>query len=295
MKTTILKDKDVAEEWQRGETFKIHFSLVNTNRNVLQYLQSCKDYCSDYLYDTFALDKNKDKNLGKDKPRFLIRLPKKYKNSYLETVESILDLLHQVEKDLNFKNKTVIYRVKWDKKESNITESDFCVIGANEWLYCLPLFSLFQTIIRGVCGLHTKGEDYKKTFKNIVKNPDITTDYISDKSYLSQGIFFLQLYIKYGYTKFFYGNGDIEGFNLNWKKSAHGASSHSSGISGLYIKIFGKASDSYVLHKHYYRPELLRELENLEGKILFPSFMTGKPADPQEDLTKLGVNSLYLD
>ena len=298
MKTTICQNKELLTDiYGIKEIHKIYFSLIDSNKKVLQSFQTCKDYCSDLLYDVFALNV---KNIAltkvtKDKPRFLIKLPKKNLN-YQESAENILDCLHQVEKDLKFKTKTVFYKVKW-KQDKTIPEDIFCVIGASEWLYSLPLFSLFQTIIRSIHGLHKKGDDYRDSFKNIITNNEIFTDYSSDKEYLSQGVLFLQLFIKYGYTKFFYGSGDIEGFNLNWKKSEHGGSSHSSGISGLYHYIFRSCEryiyNSYILHKYFARPELLKEIELLEGKKLFPAFMKGEVLPEGDKETDLGIKSLY--
>jgi len=297
MKTTLCKNKELLTDvyvYRTLEINKIFFSLVDSNKKVLQPFQSCKDYCSDLLYDVFRLNL-KIKTLTKDKPRFLIKLPKKNLN-YQESAENILDCIHQVEKDLKFKTKTVFYKVKW-KEDETIPEDIFCVIGASEWLYSLPLFSLFQTIIRSIHGLHKKGDDYRDSFKNIITNDEIVTDYRSDKTYLSQGVFFLRLFIKYGYAKFFYGNGDIEGFDLNWKKSKHGGSSHSSGISGLYLYIFSSRIsfiyNNYILHKYFARPELLKEIELLEGKKLFPAFAKGEVLAEGEQEIDLGVKSLY--
>jgi hypothetical protein len=294
MKTTTIKNKELLFPAYGGFNFsKIAFSLLDSNKKVLQSWQTCKDYCNDLLYETFAFNGNPD--LGRDKPRFLIKLPNTDVN-YEESAGDILDCIHQVEKDLKFKTKTVFYKVKWEE-DNTISEDIFCVIGASEWLYSLPLFSLFQTIIRSIRGLHKKGDDYRDTFKNIITKGYIKTDHATDKTYLSSGIFFLQLFIKYGYTKFFYGNGDIEGFKLNWKKSEHGGSSHSGGIYGLYIYIFnsyeGFTYKSFILHKYYARPELLKEIELLEGKKLFPAFIKGEVLAEGEQEIDLGVKSLY--
>ena len=57
MKTTICQNKELLTDiYGIKEIHKIYFSLIDSNKKVLQSFQTCKDYCSDLLYDVFALN-----------------------------------------------------------------------------------------------------------------------------------------------------------------------------------------------------------------------------------------------
>lgn len=225
----------------------VSFHIVKDKKVVFKNT-TCMDYIQDEYF--YSANGKKDLNLPFDKPRLLITIPDKYKDKYDETVENMLDFVNQVAAELKIKPIT-IYKIKdcVDK---------YLVVGNEEFLRGSPMLSLLMKLLR-IGNKHIKGQDYKTTIQNII-NKKIDPDYYADKDYLEKANVVLNYFIKIGYRKFFRDN-----IIDNWVNNKHLASSHASGIVGLYNALKNPAGyKHHVLDLYQIRQEILEEIKSLK-------------------------------
>lgn len=225
------------------------------NKKVTYKNSSCKDYIQDQFYYWANQTSKSMEGFTWDKVRLLIEIPNKYSANFEEIAENSIDLVNQVGNKIGIEQKTIIYKVDGEP-------SKFMVIGSNEWLRGSPMLSLFMTLIR-VGTSHKKNIDFQETFDKIIKK-EVLTDYQTDAVYINRAKFWIDIFVDIGYKKFFH-----EDIVKNWTSNAHGGSSHSSGINGLWNAAHLDKYLCHVIDKNQVRSELLLEIEQFYNKKMF--------------------------
>lgn len=260
------------------------FSLINQNKDVIAASTGCKDIIQATLFTQIQSN-----TLTTDKVRVMITLPLQYKDKYEEIVDNILDFVNQIANDLGIESespsKVIAYKVH-DTILDVLTPNKFLLVAPQEWLRSNSMFSLFLELSRtGVH--HTKGVDYKESIKQMIAGDIIFDRGESERQLIKAANKIIQLFVKYNYRKF-YRDNIIE----NYTNNTNGSSSTASGVMGLATYLFCRVpktmSKEQLKHPLYLnnmnggctvdnycgRPELLEEIETLEGKKIFKSIVS---------------------
>ncbi len=178
---------------------------------------TCKDFFQDAVQAvhlgekreiySFKYNPKKDPPLSLDRVRVLVG--NNLDKSFESKVENSIDFLNQFEKRIHL-IRTTAYKCDPTPEKWKDTGGVYMFEGSGRWLQAPPMISLYTLLIR--CGfVHTKGEDFDKTCKNIISgklplvgNKGKRESGCYDDTYLSDSQVGIKAILEHGYARLFY-------------------------------------------------------------------------------------------